>query len=58
MIIDFILQHVIFLKEMQSLGAKHDLGHVAILRHFTSLNQALTKFGKKKHVFCLTVNFK
>ena len=51
MIIDFILQHVIFLKQMQSLGAKHDLGHVAILRHFTSLNQALTKFGKKNMFF-------
>ena len=39
MIIDFILEHVEFLKQMQSLCAKQGLEHVAILRHLTDLNQ-------------------
>ena len=54
MIIDFILEHVTLLKQMQSLGAKRVLEHVlileyvAILRHFTDLKpdafQGFTQF--------------
>ena len=61
MIIDFILEHVTFLKQMQSLGAKHVLEHAAILRHFTDLNQgyfnAFTQFGNKES-FSHRVEFK
>ena len=50
--IDFILEHITFLKQMQSLSAKRVLEHVAFLRHLTDLNQcyfqAFTKFGNKK----------
>ena len=49
MILYFNLEHVKFLKQTQSLGTKHVLEHVAILRHFTDLNQryfqAITRFG-------------
>ena len=61
MIFYFILEHVTFLKQMQSLGAKHVLEHVAILRHLTDLNQwyfqAFTQFGNKTS-FSHTVEFK
>jgi len=33
MFIDYILEHVTFLKQMQRLGAKH------VLEHFTDFNQ-------------------
>ena len=46
-----ILEHVTFLKQVLSFGAKHVLEHAAILRHFTDLNQrcfqAFTQFGNK-----------
>ena len=46
----------IFLKQIQSLGAKLVLEHVAILRHFTDLNQkyfqAFTQFGNNTR-FCI-----
>ena len=55
MIIDLVLEHVIFLKQMQSLAARHVLEHVAILRHLTDLNhwyfQAFAQFGNKTNLF-------
>ncbi len=38
MILDLVLEHVTFFKQMQSLGTKHVLEHVTFLRHLTDLN--------------------
>ena len=50
MIIDFILEHITFLKQIQSLGTKHVLEHVAILRHFTDTFKHLHN-SVTKHIF-------
>ena len=46
MILYFNLEHVKFLKKTQSLGTKHVLEHVTILRHFTDLNNKNIKRPK------------
>ena len=51
MTIDLILENATFFKQKQSLGAKHVLEHVAILRHFRDLESINHKLVKKNKFF-------
>jgi len=48
MTIDLILENATFFKQKQSLGAKHVLEHVAILRHVRDLESINHKLVTKQ----------